>query len=193
MENNHIYQLLAQPRLYNYSSYLELLPGVDQKEANTLELFSFGDIEHYLKYTDQYLSLDNVLIRKLISLSILSIVSRNVGNEIPLKSILTELHYVPSIEDLEDLLIQMIDMECFHATIDQKKGTVYVQQMLVLRDAFNLETHALLRVLTEEDIEHRSVAWARRVLQSWMDAKISPAKEQLLLEPPAPEDKLVIE
>lgn len=181
MNTDDLYSLLRDPEIFHYESYLSQ-SSLGDVFLNTIELFSLGDIKHYVKYKDSYMKLDNLCIDKLLKLTLLTILGQNIGNDVNLSEVLTELVLLKDQEALEDLLMSMVISDLINVKIDQYGSKLRVDDVYVSRDAYN-EENITLRVLTEEDVQIKSVKWARQILEAWLTQKIKPNENQLLQKP----------
>lgn len=182
MNSDQVYEILARPDIINYEPFLSQSLATDEKLINTIELFAFGDIQTYIKFKDSFIQVKGRSLEKLVTLSLLSILCENVGNELSMSEILEKLVFLETAEALENLLIYMVDSDYIDVTIDQQKATVSVNEVFVLRDAYNDQSYTL-RVLGENDVRCKSVTWAREVLRKWTKEIVVPNKEQLLQDP----------
>lgn len=178
MEENDVLTLLRDPDTFNYSSLLVDPEISDPIILNTVELFAFGTIGNYESSRSKYIVLDKICTSKLITLTLLSILSENVGNEIGIFDVLSQLVHLESSRELENLLIHLAVSGYIRTRIDQNKGLIHVQEVKVLRDAYNAN-EVKLRALDDKEIERKSVDWARNVLSRWLETKIIPTKEGL--------------
>ena len=64
--------------LSSSSSYTNLTIH-QQQLFNTLELFTFGNYQQYLKYKEKYIDLDESLLRKLLELTLITIDFENIN------------------------------------------------------------------------------------------------------------------
>lgn len=168
----------ALEQAYNEANQLKTTTG-HEKIINTLELFSYGNISMYETNPHPFLELDYQEKRKLTELSILSVLNRNVGNEIGLEYLLSTL--VPEIstcDQLEAHLMRMVDLGAIMVKIDEMREVVLVEDTLRLRDAYNKDKYSL-RVLSTEDIEDVSIQQAKINLKEWIDTKVVPTTREL--------------
>lgn len=182
MNTNEVYSRLRDPTIFNYDPYSSETLIEDEFLLNTIELFSLGDIKHYMRYKEKFIELDELCIDKLLKLTLLSILGQNIGNRLSLNDVLEDLVLIKQQESLEDLLISMVVSNLISVKIDQNTKSLLVEDVFVLRDAYN-EDRCKLRVLTEADVQPRSVKWARLILEAWRTQKIKPNQEQLLQKP----------
>lgn len=179
MTDEQVIALLREPHIFNYASYLEPPVTSDQKLLNTIELFAFGDTAYYERHRSEYITLDEGCLRKLVSLTLFSLLGKNVGNELLISEVLADLVHLQSPAELEDLLIDLAVSGYVCTRIDQHRGLVLVQEVRVLRDAYNAD-NVKLRVFREGELETQSVEWARAVLSKWLESKIGPTKDGLV-------------
>lgn len=182
MNKDEVYSILRDPNVFHYEAYLLENPNEDEVLLNTIELFSLGDIKHYIRYKDNYLELDELCIDKLLKLSLLTVLGKNIGNSLKLNEIMAELVIVNDEETLEDLIMSMVISNLIAVKINQNERSLQVEDVFVMRDAYN-EDKVKLRVLLEEDVRGKSVKWARQILEAWSKQKIIPNQEQLLQQP----------
>lgn len=190
--------LLYEDGVYNYRDLAEKIAnspitsesGFDQT-INTVELFSFGNYAHYLKYRHRFVDLPVQGVRKLVKLTLVSICNENEGNRVPFEQLLQALEHALEqlggaenhVDFLETILIEMLDEHLIRSKVDEELETVQFCESFVTRDAYNSKTYSL-RVLEErEDIAQRSVAIARAQLQQWVETKIIPAQSELQSKP----------
>lgn len=171
---------LCRPDTYHFRPLLEDLASCmdDHKRnvINTVELFAFGLYKLYRKHQPEYLQLLKQGVAKLEMLSVLTVASKNVGNNVPMAEFLGEMREGATVNDLELLLIRMVDSKVLSVSIDEEQQQVAVSDALVLRDAYNPETY-VLRVLSESDVA--STTWATRQLQQWLAQQVAPAVRTL--------------
>ena len=64
---NYLSELLTLDQSISSSSSYTNLTIHQQQLFNTLELFTFGNYQQYLKYKEKYIDLDESLLRKLLN------------------------------------------------------------------------------------------------------------------------------
>lgn len=205
MNDNELSSLLGDHTTYNYAKHLlplsvkSDLSDFDVKLLNTLELFSFGDWSHYLKYRDRYIALNSSQILKLIKLSILSLINDYEGYSISLDSItvdegqyklgsgIREFLSQAKVDDLittdtanflEQIIIDLKYDRSVDVKIDDFTNTLIIYEAFTLRDAYSDENYEL-RVLKKQDIPKRCVSVAINNLNDWLNDKIVPIKEEI--------------
>lgn len=189
-----ILEHLFQEGEYNYRRLLEdLCCGHKtkdenfQKTVNTVELFSFGDYVHYLKYGDHCIELPVLGIRKLTKLTLISVFNSNEGRSISfdevirancLEQALKQFGDASAHVHLQEVLIEMVDEGSIQVQIDEASGSFVVSSSGVARDAYNDKTYSL-QILQEADIASRSVSVAREKLKQWLVTKLKPSIQEL--------------
>lgn len=190
---NEALEYLFNDTNYNFREFLQEVSTCSsmgsaqvQLIINTVELFAFGDLSHYVKYQEKFIQLPPEALRKLAKLTIISFCNENEGGTVPfdvlleaLKPALPDVSSKDCQEILENVLISMIDEKLIAAQIDERSQRVEFVNSNIRRDAYNSSTY-VLRVLDEQhDIPKRSVTTARNILQRWLDEQIVPARQQL--------------
>lgn len=189
-----ILENLFQEGRYNYRRLLEDLTCGTKAENETLgrtvktvEIFSFGDYNHYLNYRKDCIDLPIQGIRKLIKITLLGIFNvyegrcfnfQEVIKENCLEQALKQFGDASPYEHLQEMLIEMADDGSIELQIDEANGSFIVSKCGVARDAYNPNTYTL-RLLHEEDITLRSVVAARKNLQQWLSEKVEPSIQNL--------------
>lgn len=173
---------------YNFRHFLQEVSSGNSTEntqvpliINTVELFAFGNLAHYIKYKQHYVELPQQGVEKLMKLTLVSFCNEYEGTSVPIDELLLALHIEElevHQETLEQLIMSMVDTKLISALVDEKQRSVTFQASYVQRDAYNSSTYKL-RVLTEEDVNKRSVTRAKAILQRWVDEYIAPTREQL--------------
>lgn len=191
-----ITKALKDENTYNYAKYLReyAAPEEDIKIndiMNTLELFAYGDYQHFLQYEQYYISLDKKLLLKLIQLTILTIAG-NEGQTLKIDQILKDYkldraieHYGEIIQEdiskelfFENIIIDMVDESLIEIKFDEIDESIIISRAYVIRDAYD-PSYVSLRVLTESDIASKNLANALENLQKWFDKQIKPTKVDL--------------
>lgn len=191
-----ISHILRDKEIYNYVIHLRRLDIKDDNDeaiklVNTLELFAFGDYLNYLSYQSQYITLDYLLLIKLIRLTILSAV-RQEGLPIKVDKLLTDYklgmaieHYIEITGDitskeliLEKMCIDMVDDSIIEIKFDDVERAITIGKTNAIRDCFDSNT-TVLRVLKEQDISDKSLSSALITLQGWYEENLDPTKKDL--------------
>ncbi|KAK6463151.1 hypothetical protein DFJ63DRAFT_334708 [Scheffersomyces coipomensis] len=187
---DEVVRLIESFFVHNYLPYLiieEENSGdeVDSKLINTLELYSFGNFNHYLAYKDQFINISKRGIFKLVVLSMISFVNDFDGykSKIPIDSILTDEKYAIGkglaliAFEFDELIISMINDKLIDVKIDDD-GLLLVKS-IKLRDSYSKSLYKL-RVLDEfNDIPNRSLNHALNNLQDWYNDKLIPTRQSL--------------
>ncbi|OBA21630.1 hypothetical protein METBIDRAFT_18030, partial [Metschnikowia bicuspidata var. bicuspidata NRRL YB-4993] len=134
---------------------------------NTLELFAFGGCSAYGRNRARFIELSEKSKRKLVMLSVLSVMNSNVGNSVAFEEVLRVVHpLVTDFDALEQVVILMVDCQAVSVRIDEEKKALRVMDTPVLRDAYN-EGLYKLRVLGNDDLLAMPVGRARDILRKW--------------------------
>lgn len=189
-----ILEHLFQEGQYNYRWLLEdLCCGHKtedrdfQKTVNTVELFSFGDYVHYLKYGDDCIDLPVQGIRKLTKITLISVFNVNESRDLSFEEVirancleqaLRQFGDGSPYDHLQEVLIEMADEGSIQVQIDEANSSFVVSSSAVARDAYNPRTYSL-HLLREADIARRSVVTAREKLQQWVTTKLNPSIQEL--------------
>jgi hypothetical protein len=175
MSEHQFVGLLKQRGKFNF--LYELVTAADQlghdKLANTVELFTFGDWNHYGQYKSQYIELDNELTAKLIDLTLISISNRYDNDVISLEEVYSQF----GIRDFDTNIIDLVDNNVIDVKIDDANKCLRFGTALTLRDSFD-STMYTLKVLSLDDLP-RSFQHASSQLQSWYNDKLAPVKQDL--------------
>lgn len=190
---NHI---LRDKEIYNYVIHLKkvnIRDGDDEaiKLLNTLELFAFGDYLNFLCYHNHYITLDYLLLIKLIRLTILSAATQE-GLTIKIDRLLAGYklgaaieHYIEITGDnvskelmLEKICIDMVDDSIIEIKFDDVEKTILIGKTNTIRDCFDANT-TVLRVLKEQDISGKNLSNALKSLQGWYEENLDPTKKDL--------------
>lgn len=163
---------LAEPQRYSY--FEELINNQENPEATILELFAFGNINHYYKYQQQYPQLDEALLNKLIQLTIWERLSENEGSSIAMAAILDDgmTKAVENSQDIESHIINMVDNGIVNVRIDDETQTIQVLDILQVRDVYD-EGFYDLKVLKNEDIT--PILKYRQDLSQWLNTNVQTA------------------
>ncbi|KAL6453637.1 hypothetical protein SBY92_005209 [Candida maltosa Xu316] len=170
------------------STIPETLSEDDEKLLNTLELFTFGNYHHYVKYRTKYIELNGTILNKLLKLTLISINVDHLTNQtsfISFDSILND-YQIDDVRSLYPLIIELNFQKLINVKIDDANG-----QLIVLnggdekdtndsggfkRDVYNSDDYTL-RVLDETiDIPNKSVSLARAKLIDFINEKLIPLK-----------------
>ncbi|KAJ8144252.1 hypothetical protein OY671_002648 [Metschnikowia pulcherrima] len=184
ISESEIISRIEESGSYHFRDLLTLYTGQsasteqDDKILNTIELFAFGGYSSYARTPEHYINLSEKGKLKLAELSIISVISANVGNAISMGDLLHAVSpFVKDASALETILITMIDSGAVSVKIDERENLLRVMGVTVLRDAYNEQTYQL-RVLEETDLMVMSVGKARQVLQKWLTNSIIPARKE---------------
>lgn len=182
-----IEQLLIEPNRFNYFEELIKLsqqsseitePPTNHdtnqeinKYLNTIELFAFGDMSHYHRYNDQYITLNNQQLIKLIKLTIWDTLSKHDGGEVNYQHIIDSEYLRDGIEQLGDnysmdMLLLEMNQESVSIVIDEQQEMIQVKEILKMRDLFDGQMYEL-RVLSPTDIQ--SIEACKNELEEWLN------------------------
>lgn len=145
---------------YSRFTYLEELINIStsNENLNTLELFTFGTIDDYYTYHNQYNKLSSKQIVHLIELTLWNLISVKDGADLKFSSIwskgleqaLKELNELDQRWFIEALLIQM-NGDSIDIRIDQENDRIQVIDILKLRDIYDASLYSA-RVLDTSHI-----------------------------------------
>ncbi|KAJ7069933.1 hypothetical protein C8F01DRAFT_1207434 [Mycena amicta] len=121
----------SAPGVFVFSELLEL-SNIQELKANEahaksfalLELFAFGTYEDYLKNKDAFPPLNAAQTTKLKHLSIVSLGSKR--RILPYSDLLRALD-MPTVRELEDLIIDAIYLDVLHGRLDQKQSQLELE------------------------------------------------------------------
>ena len=176
MSKDHFVGLLKQRGKFNF--LYELVTAGDQlgngKLANTVELFTFGDWNHYGRYKSRYIELDDELSAKLVDLTLVSMSNQYDNDVISLDDVYAQF----GIRDFDTNIIDLVDNNVIDVKIDWANKCLRFGTALTLRDSFD-STMYTLKVLSVDDVLPRSFQHASGRLQSWYNDKLAPVKQDL--------------
>ncbi|CAI5757562.1 unnamed protein product [Candida verbasci] len=172
--NQEVVNLLKEKNKYSYLIELLKLGDIDEKLINTVELFTVGNYQHYLKYQQDYIELDTELIEKLIKLTIISICNDHENSQLNLSSPEFKSYGLP--EELDKFVIDLIFNGVVNVKIDQVNNCWIINESSS-RDVYNSRIYNL-KVLNEDDIKTRSVNYAVLNLKNWVNDRLIPLKLQ---------------
>lgn len=192
----YIDHILRDKETYNYVIYLQKFKKYEKHEEvdrfiNTVELFAFGDYLHFLAYKESYIKLDDVLLIKLIRLTILSAASQE-GKTMKVNELLANYklknaieHYIEVTDDrrpfeivFEKICIDMVDESIIEIKFDDIERTILTGKINVIRDCFDSKITSL-RILKEEDVINKNLSNALNHLQEWFQNNIKETKTDL--------------
>lgn len=183
--------------LSSSSSYTNLTIH-QQQLFNTLELFTFGNYQQYLKYKEKYIDLDESLLRKLLELTLITIDFENINQIINYQDI--KNHYGIEINNNNNnnsnsgMIISLIIKLNFQNLINIKINDVEKKLIIngggnggggdhnikhVFRDIYSSTYNYKLKVLDElNDINIKSINIAKKFLQNWINERLIPLKNE---------------
>lgn len=183
--------------LSSSSSYTNLTIH-QQQLFNTLELFTFGNYQQYLKYKEKYIDLDESLLRKLLELTLITIDFENINQIINYQDI--KNHYGIEINNNNNnnsnsgMIISLIIKLNFQNLINIKTNDVEKKLIIngggnggggdhnikhVFRDIYSSTYNYKLKVLDElNDINIKSINIAKKFLQNWINERLIPLKNE---------------
>lgn len=137
---------------YNYFQYLITEDIDDEKVLNTLELFAFGSIQHYIDCPQHYLELSDSQVKNLIKLSIWDILSLHDGGQVDIHHIHQYVNKsIPMSEiEVERILLDM--KQAVDLRIDEINQVVLVRRVLQYRDVFDPQLYKL-RILQAKSLQ----------------------------------------
>ncbi|CAX44628.1 conserved hypothetical protein [Candida dubliniensis CD36] len=204
-------KILLDTNKYNYLSELLTLDQSlsyneltihQQQLFNTLELFTFGNYQQYLKYKDKYIELDGSLLNKLLELTLITINFENINQTINYQDI-KDIYGIDIInnnnnnnhhhhhEKLISLIIKLNFQKIINIKINDIENKLIINRGIekhLLRDIYNSnKINYKLKILNElNDINIRSVNIAKNYLRNWINEKLIPLKNEF-------EKKLLVE
>ncbi|RCK56520.1 hypothetical protein Cantr_05323 [Candida viswanathii] len=187
--------ILLDPSKISYLQELLFLSSQDAptdeqdiKLLNTLELFTFGDYDDYVKYKDSYVELDETLLVKLIRLTIISINTDYINQVISFDKVRQE--YGINVREVYLIIIELGFQNFVNVQIDDVHNVLVIREKKVLRDVYNDEEYSLRVLNEEEDLgDTRLVRLSKLKLQAWIHEKLTPVKndfESRIVPPPPP-------
>ncbi|MCP8717437.1 MAG: hypothetical protein M5E90_08450 [Asgard group archaeon] len=180
--------LLVEPSKINYLKELTYLNNQsinkeddnDDKLLNTLELFTFGNFKQYNKYKTKYIELNEIMINKLIKLTLISINTDFINQIISFDKI--NQIYDLNIGKIYNILIELNFQNLINIQIDDVQNVLIIKEKKILRDVYNDdEDDYKLRVLNEdEDLGvTKLVKLSKLKLQNWINEKLNPVKNEI--------------
>lgn len=180
--------LLVEPSKINYLKELTYLNNQsinkeddnDDKLLNTLELFTFGNFKQYNKYKTKYIELNEIMINKLIKLTLISINTDFINQIISFDKI--NQIYDLNIGKIYNILIELNFQNLINIQIDDAQNVLIIKEKKILRDVYNDdEDDYKLRVLNEdEDLGvTKLVKLSKLKLQNWINEKLNPVKNEI--------------
>ena len=145
--------LLVEPSKINYLKELTHLNNQstneedDDKLLNTLELFAFGNFKQYNKYKSKYIELNEIMINKLIKLTLISINTDFINQIISFDKI--NQIYDLNIGKIYNILIELNFQNLINIQIDDVQNVLIIKEKKILRDVYNDEYE--LRILNEDE------------------------------------------
>ncbi|KAF5337598.1 hypothetical protein D9758_014933 [Tetrapyrgos nigripes] len=121
----------AAPGVFVFSELLEL-PNIQdlgkseqhEKYLSLLQLFAYKTYQDYLKHKEQLPPLNQAQLTKLKYLSIVTMATEK--RILPYSTLLSALE-MPTVRDLEDLIIDAIYLDILRGKLDQKEGVLEVE------------------------------------------------------------------
>ena len=180
--------LLVEPSKINYLKELTYLNNQsinkeddnDDKLLNTLELFTFVNFKQYNKYKTKYIELNEIMINKLIKLTLISINTDFINQIISFDKI--NQIYDLNIGKIYNILIELNFQNLINIQIDDVQNVLIIKEKKILRDVYNDdEDDYKLRVLNEdEDLGvTKLVKLSKLKLQNWINEKLNPVKNEI--------------
>lgn len=195
---NYLSELLTLDQSISSSSSYTNLTIHQQQLFNTLELFTFGNYQQYLKYKEKYIDLDESLLRKLLELTLITIDFENINQIINYQDI--KNHYGIEINNNNNnnnnsgMIISLIIKLNFQNLINIKINDVEKKLIIngggnggggdhnikhVFRDIYSSTYNYKLKVLDElNDINIKSINIAKKFLQNWINERLIPLKNE---------------
>jgi len=132
-----IEEILRAPSIYSFCTLLDhpnikSLKGTEHSTwYNTLELFAYGTYKDYKADSKNatYRNLDEKQLNKLKQLSIITISQENNNKILYYNDIMKNLD-IPSVRELEDLVIQNVYEGLMKAKLDQTKSRIEISYTL---------------------------------------------------------------
>lgn len=187
--------ILVEPTKINYLKELIYLSGQestnsepqeqeqDVKLLNTLELFTFGDYDDYIKYKENFIELNELMMIKLIKLTIISINIDFINQIISFDKI--KQKYGINISEIYQIIIELNFQNLINIQIDDVHNVLIIKEKKILRDVYDDNDDKndgyKLRILNEDqDLGiTKLVRLSKLKLQAWINEKLIPVKNEI--------------
>lgn len=158
---------IFKDKSYSYLGHLIKIAGSQEDEnvINTVELFTFGNLQDYFQFKDQFITLNKSQLTQLLKLSLWDILSENDGKEFDYNE-LFDLGIRQALKDLneDDFFIELmlLDMkDAIDIRIDQENNKIIINKVLKLRDVYDE------RLYKSKIVHKKSIEDYKVELQKW--------------------------
>lgn len=190
---NEALEALRNEDIYTYKPLVTRLCSENRnsdgsdKIYNTVELFAFGTYEDYITNKEWFVDLDETLLKKLIKLTILSIIGQREGQAIKIREFVSILglgegldHYdsVKGWETgnkitLDKFILDMIDDNLILAEIDDEENQIVIYKAILLRESATSENPPF-KYLKNSTASYYCLGDATQQLLNWLENNLKP-------------------
>ena len=186
---------LVDENIYTYKSLVTRLCEENRKSDgsdkiyNTVELFAFGTYEDYKANKEWFEELNAALLKKLIKLTILSIIAEREGQIIRIREFVRMLGLGEGLDHysslnawktdneiaLDKFILEMIDENLILAEIDDEENQIIIYKTILLRESPKTE-YPPFKYLKNSTVSKYTLEHATQQLLNWQENNLKPTQ-----------------